>query len=444
VVWIDCTPPSVALTFRVDMSQQSVSPNGVHVAGNWQDEAGYPADWDPSTAQMTDPDGDGVYELLVTLPAGTYEYKFVNGNAWGSDESVPAACAVNQNRQVALSSSSVLPVVCYASCTNCVVNPVTVNATFSVNMALETVSANGVHIAGNFQGWNPATTAMTDPDGDGVYTVTLPVDTSAQLLFKYINGNDWPFQEITANLAACGQSDGFGGYNRLLFSGSADTIFPVVCFSSCVNCPVNPITVQLSLAVDMSNETVSANGVHVAGSFNGFNPAATPMLDPDGDDIYEVTVSVPENDSVEFRFINGISFAGGEPTADLVSCGVPDGFGGYNRLLLVGAVDLVDSVRCFSRCVGCGIGLGDLNALVGLKAYPNPTHGELTIESSAGESRSYSLEIHNIGGSALLSERVELAAGGTHRLDLSRLPKGVYILKATHERSTAVMRIVKE
>ncbi len=444
VVWIDCTPPNVALTFRVNMSQQTVAPNGVHVAGSWQDEAGYPSDWDPSTAAMTDPDGDGVYELMVMVPAGTYEYKFVNGNAWGSDESVPAACAVNQNRQVVLAANNVLPIVCYAACIDCIVNPVTVNATFSVNMALETVSANGVHIAGNFQGWNPATTPMTDPDGDGVYTVTLPVDTSTQLLFKYINGNDWPFQEATVNLAACGQSDGFGGYNRLLFSATADTTFPVVCFSSCANCPVAPVTIELSLAVDMSNESVSANGVHVAGTFNNFNPAVTPMLDPDGDNVYEATVSVPENDSVEYRFINGNTFAGGEPSADLVNCGVPDGFGGYNRLLVVGTVDFSDSVRCFSRCVACGIGLEDLSSRFGLLAYPNPTRGELILESSSAETREFSLELLAMNGSLVVSEKVILTSGNGHRLDLSRLPKGVYILKATHARSTAVVRIVKE
>ena len=35
--------------------------------------------------------------------------------------------------------------------------------------------------------------------------------------------------------------------------------------------------VNVTLNVDMSNVTVSENGVHVAGSFQGWDPAATPL-----------------------------------------------------------------------------------------------------------------------------------------------------------------------
>ena len=73
----------VNVTFQVDMNQQTVSADGVHCAGNWQAAAGFPGDWDPSTAELLDPDMDGVYELTVQLAAGSYEYKFINGNAWG-------------------------------------------------------------------------------------------------------------------------------------------------------------------------------------------------------------------------------------------------------------------------------------------------------------------------------------------------------------------------
>ena len=80
----------VDVTFRVDMNGTLVSTNGVHVAGSWQADAGFPGEWDPSTAEMTDGDGDGIYELTVTIPAGDYEYKFINDNDWPGVESVPA------------------------------------------------------------------------------------------------------------------------------------------------------------------------------------------------------------------------------------------------------------------------------------------------------------------------------------------------------------------
>ena len=96
-----CTPflswaQNYNVTFRVDMNQQSsVSTNGVHVAGDFQAAAGFPGDWNPATTALNDADQDGIYEVTVQIPAGSYQYKFINGNAWGQDELAPAACAVS-------------------------------------------------------------------------------------------------------------------------------------------------------------------------------------------------------------------------------------------------------------------------------------------------------------------------------------------------------------
>ena len=65
------------VTFLVDMNTQPISPNGVHLAGSFQN-------WDPSTSMMSDIDADGIYELTLSLDRdSTYEYKFINGNEWG-------------------------------------------------------------------------------------------------------------------------------------------------------------------------------------------------------------------------------------------------------------------------------------------------------------------------------------------------------------------------
>ena len=114
-----------SVTFRVAMTADTITPNttdGIHIAGNFQDEAGFPGEWEPSTAQMTDDNADGIYELAVTLPAGEYEYKFVNGNAWGSDEvNVSEECGIDGgsgsfNRVVTISSDTVLPAYFFNSC----------------------------------------------------------------------------------------------------------------------------------------------------------------------------------------------------------------------------------------------------------------------------------------------------------------------------------------
>lgn len=56
----------------------------VGLPGSHQDEAGCAADWDPACENtfMTDEDGDGVYTLVLTLPAGDYEYKVALNGGW--------------------------------------------------------------------------------------------------------------------------------------------------------------------------------------------------------------------------------------------------------------------------------------------------------------------------------------------------------------------------
>jgi hypothetical protein len=54
------------------------------------DKDGAAADWDPACeqARMTDEDGDGVFTLTVTLPAGDYEYKVAINASWDENYGV--------------------------------------------------------------------------------------------------------------------------------------------------------------------------------------------------------------------------------------------------------------------------------------------------------------------------------------------------------------------
>jgi 1,4-alpha-glucan branching enzyme len=42
-------------------------------------------DWNPTALEMVDAKGDGTFTATLTLPAGTYEYKFVVDGAWLTD-----------------------------------------------------------------------------------------------------------------------------------------------------------------------------------------------------------------------------------------------------------------------------------------------------------------------------------------------------------------------
>jgi len=327
------------VTLTVDMSNETVSADGVHVAGNFQG-------WDPSATPMTD-NGDGTYSHTFTSDtAATYHYKFINGNAWGSDESVPAACAFDGNRQVVVDGmmGSVETLACYTSCAACGQSTVR----FRVDMSNETVSPFGVHVAGTFQGWDPGATELTDPDGDMVYETiqAVDVDSTGQIVFKFINGNSWSDMNELID-PACGDSTGNRvleldslAVNNILLS--ADEIGSPYCFNSCSSC-VLPLSVTFT--VDMSVvASVSENGVHLAGSFQGWNPGGTPMTD-NGDGTWSVTAEMAPG-TYEFKFINSNAWDGNEENMEGTGCN-----NGGNRIATFDA-DNNTYTACFNTCPG--------------------------------------------------------------------------------------------
>ena len=155
----------------------------------------------------------------------------------------------------------------------------TVPVTFSVDMNNETVAAEGVHVAGNFQGWDPAATMLSDDDMDGVYTLTVDVsDTLGLVEYKFINGNAWGADEAAPE--ACAWN---GGTNRY-FELSGETVLDTPCFGQCGACG----TTTVLFKVDMSQEdAINPVGVHMNGNFNGWDGSNFLMMDDaDGDMIY--------------------------------------------------------------------------------------------------------------------------------------------------------------
>jgi hypothetical protein len=339
-----------SVTFRVNMNGQTVSGDGVHIAGSFQG-------WDPATTQLIG-DNQGIYSFTTDLSSGSYSYKFLNGNTWNTSENSTSSCFLNDgsgnfNRTIeVLDSDTVLNIYCFNSCDICEpsVEPVETNLiTFIVNMSNQVVSPDGIHIAGNFQNWNPSTTLMEDI-GNGLYSYTLETAEWANLSFKFINGIDWPQSETVPS--SCGLPDGFGGYNRLLETGSNDFTYGPICFGECADCEVvvEPTFVTVLFQVDMSNEIVSPQGVHVAGNFQGWNPNGTVMTELGGG-IYELTYQVEANQTIEFKFINGSEWAQAESVPS--ECGIDDNNGAFSRTLIIGEENAVFGPVCFSECAQC-------------------------------------------------------------------------------------------
>jgi hypothetical protein len=325
--YTSASAPPVDVTFQVDMANETVSPNGVHVAGTFNG-------FNTSSHPLSLISGTLYGAVIPIAQSSVIEYKFLNGNTGSDYETVTGGCELgNGNRSLSVGSSdiTILPV-CYSKCASCVPK---VNVTFQVNMAGLTVSPNGIHLAGgfgsNYPTWNPGGIALS-PVGGGVYSVTLQLVPGSVVQYKFINGNAWGGDEGVPG--ACNVSG-----NRQYTVPGIDSNIPLICFGTCGNC------VAVTFQVDMSGQTVSGNGIHVAGAFQSWNPGST-QLNFVGGGVYSVTVNVDPNTTSQYKFVNGNSWGTDEGVPGV--CNVSG-----NRSFSVGSAPLTIPVVCFARCIGC-------------------------------------------------------------------------------------------
>ena len=211
---------------------------------------------------------------------------------------------------------------------------VPVNVTFQVDMSNETVSGDGVHVAGSFNGWSTTATEMLDPDSDGIYTVTLSLMSNTEYEFKYLNGNAWGTEE---NVPSGCQKP--GTTNRYEQVTSPDYSIPVVCFSSCTAC--GGAYYDITFQVNMQNETVSGDGVYLAGTFTNWQNNAIAMTQ--NGDYWSTTVSLQEGSNEEYKFVNGDPNNGGSWESI------------NNRTLTIPSQDSVLTRVCFNSLSPCPV-----------------------------------------------------------------------------------------
>ena len=110
------------VTFQVDMSQYMGSFGTVNLNGTFNN-------WCGVCAEMTDDDGDEIYELTIeALPAGNAEYKFTL-DGWTTAEQFDSGddCLLVTgefiNRVWSVNGDATIPVVCWNSCEACAAAP---------------------------------------------------------------------------------------------------------------------------------------------------------------------------------------------------------------------------------------------------------------------------------------------------------------------------------
>ena len=122
-------PSSVNVTFQLNMAYQDPS-EGVYIRGG---NIGSSLPDTPSMGfQMSDDDGDLVYDVTLELDANShYTYKFATGESWGWEgnwENVPAECGEGEYTDRFMDtgdSDMTLDPVCFGSCEDCAEETVT-------------------------------------------------------------------------------------------------------------------------------------------------------------------------------------------------------------------------------------------------------------------------------------------------------------------------------
>jgi len=226
----------VKVTLQVNMQNEPVSHYGVHAPGGFPNMF-----WNPSNDNVMASNTSGyIYSVTYFLPPNAeYEYKFVNGNAWGQpDESSNTKFGVG-------SSDTTLAVRCWNSTSDCAAPANgTHKVTFQVEMKNQDIDPNdGVRVAGNYQvaaghssDWTPSACPKAAQHGTICRVVAWLPDGSYE--YKFVNGlNGWE----SAN-------------NRPLSVSGSDVVTTLVCFNETDTCAtVTKIKKNIKLFVNDGN-----------------------------------------------------------------------------------------------------------------------------------------------------------------------------------------------
>ena len=348
-------PTNSDVTFSVDMNDVTSSFTNVYVSGTMNS-------WGGTSNQLTDPDGDGVYEGDISLAAGNYEFKFTYDNWTGQESLDPtqdSACTLTTgtftNRYITVGSSdTTLPTYCWESCLSC--NAVTPCSElfFSeyaegssnhkyieiYNPSGSSVSLSGytIYASGNGGSWtNSFTSNATIASGDVYMIANSSLDSATQSLadtslsypsIVHYNGDDaLILVSGTDTIDVIGVPGVDPGSSWSVGSGSTQNhtltrkynithgstdwttganewdVYAQNTWSYAgghsSSCIATPVNVTFQ--VDMSTVSSSFTNVYVSGTVNGWSGNSNQLTDADGDGVYEGTLSLMGG-SYEYKF----------------------------------------------------------------------------------------------------------------------------------------------
>lgn len=303
---------------------------------------------------------------------------------------------------------------------------------------MPSVSPDGIFLAGGGNFGEPGDNPMTDPDGDGVYSITVMVASGFESFYTFTNGN-CPDYSCKENIAGqdCANPDNFN--DRFMGPFTEDTVINT-CFGECTTTTeCTPFEGgMVTFAVNMNDYTESFTTPFVAGEFNGWAANANPMTDDDGDGVWETTIALSNGD-YQYKFqldewTVDEQFEGGE------DCTVTEG-DFVNRTLTVDG----DATVCYlwNSCEECNLNSTELlEKGIEFSVLPTLTTGELLLSFGNQPLPQSQLQIVTPQGQVL--KQWTLANAYQQTINISSLPAGMYFITLEHEGARGVQRVIKQ
>jgi hypothetical protein len=237
---------------------------------------------------------------------------------------------------------------------------------------------------------------------NSIFRFTIGSDQShrfstGKTLVRFISGDTWganpDLSMIRLNLAA-----------NTGAPSSADVVFNVD-----MNIPITNGTFKPS----------SGDYVDVAGSFNGWNGAASHLTDANGDGIYTLTIpAVGTFQKIEYKYrING----------DWATSEFPSG--GPNRVYRTSYYNMLNDI--YNNGASLGVDVNSLTASISV--FPNPTDGEFTLAVTNAQVTDLNIQVTNIQGQAVYQNQVKSVLDYQENINLNRFAKGMYFLKVNNQ-----------
>jgi 1,4-alpha-glucan branching enzyme len=302
---------------------------------------------------MSDPDLDGIWELTIALAPGNYEFKYAY-DSWAGQESLTEGlpCTVTNNgftnRSLNVGNQNLtLGTVCWASCDDCGVEPVTYDVHFSLDMTEVADPFTTPEVNGTFNGWCGGCAPMSDVNMDGIWELTIAL-APGNYEFKYAY-DAWTGQETLMEGMPCTVTNN-GFTNRSLVVQNQNIDLNTVCWGSCVDCASQPNTYDVHFAVAMNEVAEPFTTPEVNGNFNGWCGGCAPMSDADADGIWELTIALAPG-TYEFKYAYD-TWAGQETLTPGLPCTITtDIF--TNRVFTVTDAEIDLGEVCWASCNPC-------------------------------------------------------------------------------------------